>query len=1060
MIPEYVKDRILDTDLKSIFEHEGIELKKSSGGAYVCRCPFHNEKTPSLNIQTSRNLWHCFGCGEGGDAISFIRKLKGMTYYEALEYLAAEIGIEYDKREETPEEKARRFKVSQLMDINAAAAEYFRDCLSKSPGAKAYINDRGWDDESVAIFGLGYAPETGGLLKHLTDKGWKPQVLLDAGLVKRNEDNGSLYDTFRARIIFPLYAKTGYIAGFSGRYIGNVKGVPKYLNTSDTEIFKKGKLLFGWQQACRQMASTGTAVLVEGNPDTLRLHQIGVKTAVAPCGTALTEDQIGLIKSRAANVIIIGDTDEAGKDAMQKNAELCLKAGMSVKVMELPEGKDADEFFRTHSHEYDDCLASCTYDFLPWRCGKRMDGLKSPTDKAEAIREICGLLAVVNNENTAQMYLDLFTKEYKNGKVWTQEYYRARNARERKASKDENADYMLKEYGFYVKGDCYYGAVNASNDRRWSNFIMIPVLHIKDEKNARRIYVLRNTDKQEAVVKFAQSELVSFTDFRTRTETAGNFVWEATNLELTKLKRYLYKDTPSADEIRQLGWQKRFGFYAWGNGGFEGGTFKPVDKYGIFEVGGHKYYLPGAALDTQDNAGGYRQMRKFIYLETNDVTLREYSEMLIKVFGDNAKVALCFLIASLFRDIVTSITTAFPILNLFGPKGTGKSELGHALVSFFLTDFEAPNISSTTNAALAEAVAEVSNAIVHLDEYKNDIDIRKREFLKGLWDGTGRSKIDIDNGGQRVTTAVDCGVVMSGQEMPTADIALFNRLVFLSFSKSVFSEEEKRNFDQMQMVEKRGLTHLTAQLLRHRGKFQADFRYSWDETLGDMAAELGKYTVEERTLKNWATVLSAFRCIEHDVNLPFTYQEMLGICCRMCLEQNAKTLMNNELSGFWELVGILVGSSKIWIGVDYKVLPGKKNVQIKESDIPLELNPNKKYLYLSFSRISQLYEKEGSSSSGKVIPRDSLKYYLEHSPEFLGTMRSMRFRLIENAQGYISASSDTQKSRVTTAMIFDYDMLKNNYDIDLEISTGIPETEPANGQSETVEIPNNLFMND
>ena len=252
------------------------------------------------------------------------------------------------------------------------------------------------------------------------------------------------------------------------------------------------------------MASTGTAVLVEGNPDTLRLHQIGVKTAVAPCGTALTEDQIGLIKSRAANVIIIGDTDEAGKDAMQKNAELCLKAGMSVKVMELPEGKDADEFFRTHSHEYDDCLASCTYDFLPWRCGKRMDGLKSPTDKAEAIREICGLLAVVNNENTAQMYLDLFTKEYKNGKVWTQEYYRARNARERKASKDENADYMLKEYGFYVKGDCYYGAVNASNDRRWSNFIMIPVLHIKDEKNARRIYVLRNTDKQEAVVKFAQ----------------------------------------------------------------------------------------------------------------------------------------------------------------------------------------------------------------------------------------------------------------------------------------------------------------------------------------------------------------------------------------------------------------------------------------------------------------------------------------------------------------------------------------------------------------------------
>lgn len=1036
MIPEYVKEQILNADLKGIIEHEGIELKRSSGGAYVCRCPFHEEKTPSFNVSTARNLWHCFGCGEGGDAISFIRKLKGMTYYEAVEYLAAELGIEYDKTEETPEERQARFKVSQIMDANTVAAEWFRSCLEASPGAKAYVEKRKWNDESVKLFGIGYAPRNGGLLRYMTGKGWKPQALLDAGLVKRNENTGELYDTFRERIMFPISGRTGYIAGFSGRYTGDKKEVPKYLNTSETDVFKKAKLLFGWSQACRQMAANGTATLVEGNPDVVRLQQIGVKTAVAPCGTALTDEQIGLIRSRAGSVVIIGDTDEAGVKAMLKNAELCLRAGLSVKVMTLPEGKDADEYFISHSKGYDDCLATCAHDFLPFLCRQRMAVATSQNERADVIKAIGELLSFVKDENTVQMYLDSFKKEYKaGGKIWDQEYFKAVNARERKEAKDEKAEDMLKEYGFYVKDNSYFGAGNSTNDKRWSNFIMIPILHIRDERNAKRIYLLRNRKRQEAVVKLSQSEMVSFADFRTRTETAGNYVWEASNYELTSLKKYLYDDTPSADEIRQLGWQKRHGFYAWGNGGFENGVFKKVDKYGILDIGGKKYYLPGAALDTQDNTQGYQQMRSFVYLETNDISLRDFSAMLVRVFGDNAKVALCFLVATLFKDIVTGVTTNFPILNLFGPKGSGKSELGHALTAFFVTNNKAPNINSSTKAALAEAVAEVSDAIVHLDEYKNDLDIEKREFLKGLWDGTGRSRINIDNDRKRETTAVDCGVVISGQEMPTADIALFNRLVFLTFSKTVFTDRESRDFSDLVRVEKRGLTHLTGKIIQLRGKFQAGFRSAWDDTLADMDAGFGNRQVEERTRKNWATVLSAFRCVERDLDLPFTYPEMLSICCSMCLEQNAQTLMGNELSGFWEIVGILVGSSKIWIGVDYKVLPGRRMVRIKESANPLELNPEKKYLYMAFERISLLYDKEGRASSGKTLPRNSLKYYLEHSPEFLGTVKSMRFNLIENPQGYVPASPESRKSRVTKAMVFDYERLRNAYDLDLEVSS-------------------------
>lgn len=1036
MIPAYVKDQIKDADLVQIIENEGIKLKRE-GANYKCCCPFHNEKTPSFVVSPSKNIYHCFGqCNETGDAISFIMHLKGMTYYEALEYLAGRLHIQYEKRELTAEEREQQYRRTQIMDVNKLASEWFIRCLESSPGAKDYIRKRGWSDGIVSQFCIGYAPEKGGLLKYMEGKGWKPDVLLAAGLVKRNENDGSLYDAFRNRVMFPVYGSSGYIAGFSGRYIGEKEGPPKYLNTGETDLYVKSRLLYGWFQAQRQAHVTGTAVLVEGNPDVLRLHEIGVDTAVAPCGTSLTQEQIDILTRRVKTVIMIGDTDAAGVAAVEKNGEQLLRAGLAVRVMSLPEGKDADEYFRMHSREYSECLARNTEDYVPWMCERKMSAVTSQTQAAAVITDVSRLLALCRDQNTADMYLDSFIKKYRNGKIWTAEYYRAKNAEERKQVKDEKVEDMLREYGFYIKDNCYYGAGARSNDRRWSNFIMKPILHIRDEKNARRIFQIVNVKRQEAVIKLQQSEIVSFADFKTRTRSAGNFVWEAGPNELTALEKYLYNDTPSADEIKQLGWQKKWRFYAWGNGGLDDGTFEKADQFGIINIRGQKFYLPGCSLDTRDNTSGYQQQRKFIYAVTNDISLYDYASRLVTVFGDNAKVSLCFLIATLFKDIVTGVTTSFPILNLFGPKGTGKSELGHSLTSFFIPNNIAPNINNTTKAALAEAVAEVSNAIVHLDEYKNNLDLEKREFLKGLWDGAGRSRMNMDNDKKRETTAVDCGVVMSGQEMPTADIALFNRLVFLTFSKSEFSDEEKRNYEELKLIEKRGLTHLTGELLKLRNVFQGHFRTAWDGTIADMTAELRSYGVEDRTLRNWATVLAAFRCIEPDVRLPFTYSDMLKIVCRGCIDQNNKTKQNNELSGFWETVDILVSSGKVWNKVDYHIKQGQRMVKIRESPNPTELNPSRRYLFLNYSRVAQLYAREGRESGGKVIPRETLKYYLEHSPEFMGTAKSVRFRMIESPSGYMPSNPDTGQSKVTTAMIFDYEAIVESYGIDINVSSG------------------------
>ncbi len=346
---------------------------------------------------------------------------------------------------------------------------------------------------------------------------------------------------------------------------------------------------------------------------------------------------------------------------------------------------------------------------------------------------------------------------------------------------------------------------------------------------------------------------------------------------------------------------------------------------------------------------------------------------------------------------------------------------------------------------------------MHLDEYKNNLDLERREFLKGLWDGAGRSRMNMDNDKKRETTAVDCGVVMSGQEMPTADIALFNRLVFLTFNKTVFSDQEKRNYEALKLIERRGLTHLTGQLIQLRNIFQGNFRLSWDEAVADLNDRVRKYNVEDRTLKNWATLLAAFKSVEGHSGLPFTYSELLDISASMCAEQNSMTMQNNELAGFWETIDILAASSKIWIKVDYKIKNGsKKPVRLLKGEA-VELNPVRRYLYIRPARVLQLYIKEGKDSGVKTIPKDSLKYYLENCPEYYGVARSERFCNISNQQGYIPDNPEARQSTPTTAMIFDYDALQERYNINLDFEIGFRDEEEEESVPISSQAPSSIF---
>ena len=465
----------------------------------------------------------------------------------------------------------------------------------------------------------------------------------------------------------------------------------------------------------------------------------------------------------------------------------------------------------------------------------------------------------------------------------------------------------------------------------------------------------------------------------------------------------------------------------------------------------------------RDDVKLFQFERKFIHTNYSAVTMRDYSEKLIKVFGDNAKVGICFLLATLFRDIIVGQTKSFPILNLFGPKGSGKSELGHSLMSFFIIKNTPPNIQNATIAAMGDLVAQCANALVHIDEYKNTIDLDKREFLKGLWDGTGRSRMNMDRDKKREITSVDCGVILSGQEMTTIDIALFSRLVYLTFTKTEFSNEEKRAFDECKSARDMGLSHLTLQLLRHRGKMETDFIGNYRQCMTDLNDSLSKEKIEDRIQRNWVIPLAAFRTMEAVIDVPFSYKEMLDITVEGIIRQNQECKSNNELANFWNVVSYLLQDGEIFNEADYRIDYMKKfksNVIKNE----MEFIRPRPILMMRKNRIFMLYKKFAKQVGDTALPPESLKFYLENSKEYLGVKNSVRFKNIQNGVEVTKrvdiGEGRTEFRKTSTpeqAMCFDYEMIMSSYNINLEIDTDTGDNDSEDAKEEPLQPPQNKF---
>ena len=1059
-----IEERSIEQLLNRVDIHDVVsrfvDLKRKGANYQAC-CPFHNERTPSFTVNPSRNTWHCFGaCQDGGDAIKFLMKIKAIDFPDAVRELGQMYGVtieETAKKGETAEQARNSMRREAMFIAYNEAQEFFLEQLKADSGesrqAMEYAVGR-WSKEFIEEYGIGYAPMSGqSLVIYAEKRAMSIDSMIDAGLLKTSDKDGRPYSFFRGRITIPIRDRMGRIIGYTARTISQDSDVPKYINSATSLIYSKENSIFGIHVAARAAAREQKFFLVEGAPDVLRMHLIGAGNTVASLGSAWTAKQFQQLKRISTNLCFLPDADPpkgnepygTGVKAVIKNALLAISLGFSVTVKEIPltdDGKKNDpDTYCTDSK----VLANLEEeDFFVWYANKLLSGNPTQDEKTKAVAAIADLLAHIDDDVRLQMDIDRLSKILPGKSVWRNAVRTAKKRLEEnrlKGKQDNDSNEIAERYNFIIRNNCYYSVGEDGKKFQWSNFIMKPLFHIKDSVMAKRIYLLINEDGVIETIELKQEELVSLAKFKQHVEGCGNFVWNAAEKQLQRLKQYLYATTETAIEITQLGWQRQ-GFFAFGNGVFYNGDWYPVDQLGIVRLGDlGNYYLPAFSSIYKDDTQFFQFERQFIHEKTSNITLYDYTDKVVEVFGDNAKVGICFLLATLFRDVIVAHTKYFPILNLFGPKGSGKSQLGHSLMAFFIRDNVPPNINNSTLPALADAVAQCSNALVHLDEFRNSLDESKREFLKGLWDGTGRNRLNMDRDKKREVTKVSSGVIVSGQEMATADIALFSRFIFLSYSDSHFSNEAKRKFNDLLQLRKKGCSHLVLELLRNRAFFEQKFRECFNESYQQLITSLETHNIEDRIIGNWIVPLAALNVLKDKIKLPFTYDEVLQLCIDGCILQQSQNAQNNEVATFWNIVSFLKQDGKIWLDCDYRI---EEQIVLNLYDLEYELEfPSpKRILYLRKNRIFQLYKMHGKHVDEQLLAANSLLYYLKNSEAYLGRKLSMRFKNIINGveQRKETTTGNGQKdykqvSVVDQALVFDYDLLASTFELTLDEET-------------------------
>ncbi|WP_343524363.1 DNA primase [Pedobacter sp.] len=1064
MISEQSIDGLRDViDIVEVIQRHNVTLKQK-GDKWTACCPFHEEKSPSFSVSTTKQIYKCFGCGEGGDAIKFVMKKEDTDFITAIRSIASIYNYTLEETEESPEEKAAAAKKTDLYKINTAAARHFQQKLLGITDfyhwcAQELAFVRAYDYATLIEFQIGYAPADWRLLTMILISKDLYAPAEELGLVKTS-DAGSVYDTFRDRLIFPIHNEQGQIVGFGGRKPRSCedKDNPKYINSKESSLYKKDRVLYGLYQAKAHIKKLGFAILVEGYTDVITMHFTGANNAIGRCGTAFTDSHAKLLKRYTNKVLLFSDGDMAGQKANFKAVDILLENDFIVEICPLPLDEDPDTFARKLFLTAEtipgyqagntnvpilDYIDENKVDAIIYKAEKLFQSAGEDIDaKSLRLEDISVMIACIGSEMKSEHYIKLLSKKLgiKSNLISNQVKKDVEKKKEKQIqfvaegqkalaswiNKDHYYRYGFDQrvdYSFRENTGIYFARSN-NESIQLTNFTIKPLMHVftSDDSN-RRLTEINNGWVRE-VIELPSRAWSSCDMFESTLMDKGVFF---TNdgfgkPHLNKLKSAILPQYQRCYELKNLGWQKE-GFFAYSNLIYKDGTQR-FDEYGIAEVDGVNYLSMGASkilAGLRDQDDDYKNDKYLKYVDS-DLTFSQWTQLMMDAYLDKGMMGVCTVILACYRDIVFKRNNNCPIPYYYGAAQSGKSKFGESVTAPFTLDMPALNLNQTTEFALWESLSRFFNVPRLFNEF--DEKSIKEEFtraFKGAFDGEGRLR-GSGRKGKTQTQQINCLPVLLGQYLSTGDDgALLQRTLPVKFVEdNNRSEFQKKRFQELKDLEKIGITSISCELFKYRDYVSDNFNTRFYKMLAKMTESLKADGLMPKTriLENFVNALTITSLVADKISFAFSIDSFFEYCKEQIKSLSLIISETNALADFWKTVELMVDEDDIEQGYHFKV-------EIK-SDILLaskERNQTfkktftepKKLLYLRFSTVHSMYLKQYRSATGKSgIGSATVESYMKDLPSFIGSNPASSFR------------ARNGKSTNTSSYIFDYEMLNVN----------------------------------
>lgn len=1025
------------SDIREVLSYYNINLNSRG----KCACPIHNGKKDNFSV--SGNMGTCFStCGKTWFPVSFVQEYKGLSYPEALEEVAkiCRIDVQYkkdiDRTKFIQQSKQERSVKERMAAQNLIVIKQYRDNFNQS------IKEIFPTIQEIVVAGRRFTKEvldnfqithTGALNTFIANKLYKDKSpLVEIGIIKEGK-NGD-YEAFRNKILFPLFNHSGILVGFASRrnkqvyrykiwddkkdnFLQKIRVIEdtekekiKYINSPESILFKKKELLYGLYQNQKSIRNKGFCYIVEGYMDVLSLYQYDIKNTVASSGNAFTEEQAKLLKRYTNYCVVLFDGDEAGIKAANRTIEVLLKVGIFVTLCRLPEKEDPDSFIRRVGKDQ----------FKQYTDTNGINGLVSlamanwdesdPHKRTTSIKEAGRLLSLVKDNTEREQYIIELTDKKKMGsvrKLLLDEIVSNEKKKLKKSKLDSRQEIDIRSYGVFVKHNKYFVPFGTKGDSvAITNFIIKPIMLIKGSLRSQRLVEIVNEHNESFVLNIESDYFVELSSFKKIIENQGNFYYDAKPEHYIKIKKKIYAEMTLAYPINTLGYHKE-GFFSWSNGISINGTFQPIDEYGLVHYKNDKYFLPAFSkinknVKSDDQQNSYEEEKLFQYIEGDqDIHFRGWAKIFHRVHGDNGKIALAFYFASQFRDIIYQMFDFFPHLFLFGPSGSGKSYLAWSIMAMYGKPKQPFHLVHGTNVAFFRRLSQIRNGVAWFDEYSNDVHFRRVEALKAAYDGAGHEKGTMSNDNRTVVTHVNSACLISGQQQPTQDIALFKRCVSLNFRSGKNSLEDQQIGEKLKLIEKTGMfSQITNNLQKYRSFVQNNFGPLYDQIKSNFSSKLSEYNIEDRILKNHLILLTFVQLFQEELEFPFSYQEIENVIFQNIITQSESISKQDELSMFWEIIDYLIESGVLKHETDIIVetlstvtikIDGAKRSE-KQTQVKHFTNPTT-VIFIRFTKAHPEYlEHHRRKYNKQGLMKAALQYYLKISDAFIGNVKSKKFK--------------------------------------------------------------------